>query len=87
MTPLTQRFHHHMRLRVLFLSLVALIVVYPFFQGAFLLSVMLSAVLLAALYAVSIHRRDRLIGLCLGLAGLWLLVFLPARSMPVPAQQ
>jgi predicted MFS family arabinose efflux permease len=28
-----------------------------------------------------------LIGLCLALAGLWLLLFLPARSIPVPAGQ
>ena len=60
-------FTYSVRLRFLFIALVVLIVIYPLFEGILLLSVMLSAVLLTALYAVSANRRNRLIGLCLGL--------------------
>ena len=69
-------FTYSVRLRFLFIALVVLIVIYPLFEGIFLLSVMLSAVLLAALYAVSANRQSRLIGLCLGLPyllTLWIL--------------
>ncbi len=66
-SPQTVRFSYSAGLRLLFFSLVALIVIYPLFEGIFLLNVMLSAVLLAALYAVSANRQSRLIGLGLGL--------------------
>jgi hypothetical protein len=58
---------YSLRLRFLFASLLFLIVLYPLFEGLLLLNLLLSGVLLTALYAVSADRRSRLIGLCLGL--------------------
>lgn len=77
------RFNYSVRLRFLLLSLVGLIVVYPFFEGIFLLNVLLSAVLLAALSTVSTGRRHRLIGLCLGLPYLFILWIITLGYGPV----
>lgn len=54
------------RLQFLLVALVILIVVYPLIQGMLVLNALLTAVLLAALYAVSQHRRQRVIALLLG---------------------
>jgi hypothetical protein len=55
------------RLQLLLVALVFLIVVYPLIQGAIILNVMLTAVLLAALYSVSEKRRQRFVALLLGI--------------------
>jgi hypothetical protein len=63
------------RLQFLLVALVALLVVHPLIQGTLVLNVMLTAVLLTALYAVSPHRRQRVVALLLGIPwciGLWL---------------
>lgn len=54
------------RLQFLLVALVTLIVVYPLIQGLLVLNVLLTAVLLTAFYAVSRHRRQRVVALLLG---------------------
>ena len=54
------------RLQFLLVALVILIVVYPLIQGMLVLNVLLTAVLLTAFYAVSRHRRQRVVALLLG---------------------
>lgn len=63
------------RLQFLLIALVALIVLYPVFEGVLVLNVMLTGVLITALHAVSERPRQRVIALFLGapwFIALWL---------------
>jgi len=63
------------RLQFLLITIVVLIAVSPFIKGVLVLNVMLTAVLFAALYAVSEHSGQRVVAVLLGVPwfiALWL---------------